>query len=154
MKFYLLTVGRSQPEYQPLVEDYKKRINRFAPFEEVIVQYKAKKNDTASVIMKEEGKKIREKIPKNDEVFLLDENGKEFTSKAFATVLNKQMQTPQNCWFVIGGAFGFSDEMYNVAHQKISLSKMTFTHQMIRLFFAEQFYRAMTIINNHPYHNS
>ena len=154
MKFYLLTVGRSQPEYQLLVEDYKKRINRFVPFIEVSVQYKAKKNDSASVIMKQEGNKIREKIPKNDEIFLLDENGKEFTSKAFASVLNKEMQTPNDCWFVIGGAFGFSDEMYSVAHQKISLSKMTFTHQMIRLFFAEQFYRALTIINNHPYHNS
>jgi len=154
MKFHLLTVGRYQSVYKSFVDDYKKRINRFADFREHSLEYKSHKNDSASVIMKKEGQKILDKIPENDQVFLLDENGKELTSTGFASVLKKQMQTPKDCWFVIGGAFGFSDEVYKTSHHKMSLSKMTFNHQMIRLFFTEQFYRAMTIIHNHPYHNS
>jgi len=154
MKFHLLTVGTSPREYKLLIDDYKKRITRFSHFDEINIQYKAKKNDTSNVIIKQEGKKILEKIPQKERIFLLDDKGKEYSSKGLASFLKNQMLLSQDCWFVIGGAYGFSDEVYASAYEKISLSKMTFNHHMAKLFFTEQFYRAMSILNNHPYHNA
>lgn len=154
MKFHLLTVGRSQTAYKSLIDDYKKRINKYVPFEELTVQYKSGKNQSSTEVKKREGEKILEKIPKTDVIFLLDEKGKQLSSKGLALQLQKQMQLTRDCWFVIGGAYGFSDAVYHSADHLISLSKMTFNHQMVRLFFTEQIYRALTIIHKHPYHNN
>jgi 23S rRNA (pseudouridine1915-N3)-methyltransferase len=154
MNFHLLTVGRSQTDYSSLIDDYMKRINKYAPFNELTVQYKPRKNQSSSEIKKIEGEKILEKIPEKDVIFLLDERGKQLTSKGLALQLQKQMQMTRDCWFVIGGAYGFSDAVYHAADHSISLSKMTFNHQMVRLFFTEQVYRAITIIHKHPYHKS
>ena len=153
MKFHLLTVGKSQSAYKSLIEDYTKRINKYVPFEELTVQYKASKNQSSTEVKKREGEKILEKIPEKDAIFLLDEKGKQLSSKGLALQLQKQMQLTRDCWFVIGGAYGFSDAVYHSADHLISLSKMTFNHQMVRLFFTEQIYRALTIIHKHPYHN-
>lgn len=154
MKFHLLTVGKSQSAYQSLIEEYTKRINKYVNFEALTVQYKAGKNQSSSEVKKLEGQKILEKIPETDVIFLLDENGQLLSSKGLALKLQKQMQLTKDCWFVIGGAYGFSDAVYKSADHMISLSKMTFNHQMVRLFFSEQIYRAMTIIHKHPYHNN
>ena len=153
MKFHLLTVGKSQSAYKSLIEDYSKRINKYVPFEELTVQHKASKNQSSTEVKKMEGEKILEKIPEKDVIFLLDEKGKQLSSKGLALQLQKQMQLTRDCWFVIGGAYGFSDAVYHSADHLISLSKMTFNHQMVRLFFTEQIYRALTIIHKHPYHN-
>lgn len=154
MKFHLLTVGRSQTAYRSLIDDYTKRINKYVHFEELTVKYKAGKNQSSSEVKKLEGEKILEKIPKKDAIFLLDEKGKQLSSKGLALQLQKQMQLTRDCWFVIGGAYGFSDAVYHSADHLISLSKMTFNHQMVRLFFTEQIYRALTIMHKHPYHNN
>ena len=154
MKFHLLTVGKSRTAYGSLIEDYTKRINKYVPFEELTVQYKASKNQSSTEVKKREGEKILEKIPEKDAIFLLDEKGKQLSSKGLALQLQKQMQLTRDCWFVIGGTYGFSDAVYHSADHLISLSKMTFNHQMVRLFFTEQIYRALTIIHKHPYHNS
>ena len=96
----------------------------------------------------------RSKSLPGDYIVLLDEHGKEFTSTQFASYLEKKMSNvAKRLIFVIGGPYGFSQRIYNAAQEKISLSKMTFSHQMIRLIFTEQLYRAMTILNNEPYHH-
>ena len=103
---------------------------------------------------KEEGKLLQNVIENSDYTILLDENGKHFTSREFSDKLNFWMNNSvKKINFIIGGAYGFSDEMYAIANEKISLSKMTFTHQMIRLFFVEQLYRADQILKGKPYHN-
>ncbi len=101
-----------------------------------------------------EGELIKKHIEKGDHIILLDETGKQFTSKEFAGYISqKQMENKKKLVFVLGGAYGFSDEIYKLANEKISLSKMTFPHQMVRLIFSEQLYRAFTIIKNEPYHH-
>jgi len=101
-----------------------------------------------------EGELIKKHIEKGDHIILLDETGKQFTSKEFAGYISqKQMENKKQLVFVLGGAYGFSDEIYKLANEKISLSKMTFPHQMVRLIFSEQLYRAFTIIKNEPYHH-
>ena len=101
-----------------------------------------------------EGEQIIKLLEKGDYVILLDETGKEFTSKEFAGYINKkQVANVKHLVFILGGAYGFSDELYQLANEKMSLSKMTFPHQMVRYIFLEQLYRAFTIINNEPYHH-
>ncbi|MGB0186811.1 MAG: 23S rRNA (pseudouridine(1915)-N(3))-methyltransferase RlmH, partial [Flavobacteriaceae bacterium] len=101
-----------------------------------------------------EGQLILSKISSTDQLFLLDENGKTMDSVEFSKFLQKQMNSgPKQLVFVIGGPYGFSDEVYQKAHGKISLSKMTFSHQMVRLFAVEQLYRGFTILRNEPYHH-
>jgi 23S rRNA (pseudouridine1915-N3)-methyltransferase len=101
-----------------------------------------------------EGEQIIKLLEKGDYVILLDETGKEFTSKEFAGYINKkQVANVKHMVFILGGAYGFSDELYQLANEKMSLSKMTFPHQMVRYIFLEQLYRAFTIINNEPYHH-
>ena len=104
-------------------------------------------------IKKIEGENILKKIKNNNLLFLLDEKGENYNSRKFADFLKIKLKESKTIIFVIGGAFGFSKEVYAKSNGLISLSKMTFSHQIIRLFFTEQLYRAFTILNNHPYHN-
>ena len=118
----------------------------------LIVVGKTKKNNE-NEIKKIEGENILKKIKNNDLLFLLDEKGENYNSRKFADFLKIKLKESKTIIFVIGGAFGFSKEVYAKSNGLISLSKMTFSHQIIRLFFTEQLYRAFTILNNHPYHN-
>lgn len=112
------------------------------------------RNLSVDLLKKEEAKLFLNQIENSDLVILLDEKGKEFTSREFAQKLNNyQNNSIKRVCFLIGGAYGFSDEIYSRANEKLSLSKMTFTHQMIRLFFVEQIYRADQILQGKPYHN-
>ena len=145
MKFNLICIGKTDDrEITNLISNYLPRIPKHWNFEIIeIPDVKNAKNLSPDLLKKEEAKLFLNQIDNADLVILLDEKGKEFTSRQFSEKIN----------FLIGGAYGFSDEMYQRANEKISLSKMTFTHQMIRLFFVEQIYRASTILQGKPYHN-
>jgi len=134
--------------------NYKKRINRYINFEIIEIKVPKFKNGKITDIKKKEGIKILEKISINDQVFLLDEKGDNYNSIEFAKFVENNIILNGKCIiFITGGAYGFSDEVYLRSKSKLSLSKMTFSHQIIRLIILEQLYRAFTIINNHPYHN-
>lgn len=137
------------------IDEYIKRINHYVPFQDIVIQDVRKgKNMPAQVVKKDEGLQILKKISPGDVVVLLDEKGSVNSSREFAAFFQKQMNSGiRNLFFIIGGAYGFSDEVYERSDFKISLSRMTFSHQMVRLIFAEQLYRAMTILNNEPYHH-
>ena len=121
---------------------------------EVIPDIKNVKNLSEAQQKEKEGELILKTLQSGDYLVLLDEKGKEFTSMQFSTYIEKKMHTvPKRLVFVVGGPYGFSEAVYKAAAEKISLSKMTFSHQMIRLIFIEQIYRAMTILNNEPYHH-
>lgn len=156
MKTVLVIVGRTDASWLHLgIDEYIKRIGRYIPFQVSVIQdVKRSKATPEAVLKKEEGVQILKKIAPGDVMVLLDENGTNFSSRDFAGFLQKQMNSGiRNLFFVIGGAYGFSDEVYQRCDFKLSLSKMTFSHQMVRLIFTEQLYRAMTIINNEPYHH-
>lgn len=149
-------VGRTDENWLASgIAEYVKRINRYVPFQEIVIQdVKKGKSMPEGVVKKEEGLQILKRIGTGDVVVLLDEKGNVNSSRGFADFLQKQMNSGiRNLVFVIGGAYGFSDEVYQRSDYKISLSKMTFSHQMVRLIFTEQFYRSMTILNNEPYHH-
>lgn len=156
MKITLLAIGKTNSaEIRNIFDDYAKRINRYTKFEAVYIdnhQQKFSDNEKQKI---KEGELILKKLQAGDYLILLDEKGKEFNSVQFAEQLNSLFnQSIKNIYFVIGGAYGFSDEVYLRSNAKISLSRMTFSHQIIRTIFAEQLYRAFTIINNEPYHHS
>lgn len=156
MKIKLLCVGKNNNSiWFDSMEHYSKRINQYVNFSiEYIPDVKTGKKSNPELVKNEEAKKILLKIKKDDVVILLDEKGKAFSSKTFAkNIENQQNMGVKNLVFIIGGAFGFSEKIYLTFNNKVRLSDMTFSHQMIRLFFCEQLYRAYTIINNHPYHN-
>jgi len=156
MKIVLLVVGKTDAgNWNNALGDYTGRLKHYIPFEtEVIPDIKNTKNISESQQKEQEGLMILKFLQAGDCCVLLDEQGKEFTSKEFALYIDKKMQTvPKRLVFVIGGPYGFSDEVYAKAPEKISLSKMTFSHQMIRPIFAEQLYRAMTILRGEPYHH-
>ncbi|OUU21498.1 MAG: 23S rRNA (pseudouridine(1915)-N(3))-methyltransferase RlmH [Flavobacteriaceae bacterium TMED48] len=156
MKIKLLCVGKNNNSiWFDSMEHYSKRINQYVNFSiEYIPDVKTGKKSNPELVKNEEAKKLLLKIKKDDVVILLDEKGKAFSSKTFAkNVENQQNMGVKNLVFIIGGAFGFSEKIYFTCNNKVRLSDMTFSHQMIRLFFCEQLYRAYTIINNHPYHN-
>lgn len=134
---------------------FEKRIKRFLPFEVVVIpDVKNGKNAAPAQLKQLEGEKILSKLGSDDFLVLLDEKGKQFTSREFASQLNRwTMLSHKRLIFLIGGAFGFSDKVYDRSNAKLSLSKMTFSHQMIRLFLLEQIYRGMAIQKNLPYHN-
>lgn len=138
-----------------LIDDYVNRLKFYISFTlEVIPDIKNAKNLSEDNQKKLEADEILKRINPGDELILLDENGKSFTSEGFSELLQKKMNSGlKNLIFVIGGPYGFSDAVYARATSKISLSKMTFSHQMIRLFFVEQIYRAFTILRNEPYHH-
>lgn len=156
MKIKLLAIGKTaQSELNRLINLYQNRLKHYISFEiEIIPDIKNAKNLSQSQLKEKEAQLILSKIQSGDVVVLLDEKGKQFTSVEFSTYLQKKMNAAtKQLVFVIGGAFGFSDEIYTVATEKISLSKMTFSHQMIRLFITEQLYRSFTILKNEPYHH-
>ena len=154
MKITLLLVGKtSSSDVKAICDDYKKRINHYVKMEEVVVDNAVKVSDTNKAKEKE-GELILKKIVPGDFVILLDDKGKEYSSVQFAAYLGGLFnQSLKNICFVVGGAYGFSDELYKRANAKLSLSKMTFSHQIVRAIFAEQLYRAFTIMHNEPYHH-
>ena len=156
MKITLLLVGKTDKSYiKEAIEVYAKRLVHYIPFEmQIIPDVKNAKKLSTDQLKQKEGELILASVPTGSELVLLDEGGKEFSSKGFATFLEKRMiaGTRQLC-FVVGGAYGFSEEVYQKANLKFSLSKMTFSHQMVRMIFVEQLYRAFTIIKDEPYHH-
>lgn len=156
MKLVLLVVGKTDSAIiSSLTDDYIKKINFYIPFEIKIVQDLKKRIKVSKKEQKTlEAESILKNIQSSDFVVLLDEKGKEYRSKDFAQFIeNKMIRVTKQLVFVIGGPYGFSEEIKKNADEMLSLSKMTFTHQMIRLLFTEQVYRAMTILNNDPYHH-
>lgn len=154
MEIKLIVVGKTKNhELINLISNYVKRINFFNKFQIIEVNSIKTKKNSENEIKKIEGENILKKIKNNDLLFLLDEKGENYNSRKFADFLKIKLKESKTIIFVIGGAFGFSKEVYAKSNGLISLSKMTFSHQIIRLFFTEQLYRAFTILNNHPYHN-
>lgn len=156
MKIKLISIGKTEEPYlREGISVYEGRIKRYLPFEQVVLPaLKNAKNMPVEEQKKKEGEMILQAVAPADMMILLDENGKEHTSVEFAAMLRQQMNSGlKNLIFVIGGPYGFSADVYKRANGKLSLSKMTFSHQMVRLFFTEQLYRAMTILNNEPYHH-
>jgi len=136
-----------------LVEDYEKKINHFISYSSLGLKNKNQKSEK-KLIQKSESNLILKNIKNNDLVILLDEKGKEFSTKDFSKFISdKMMNRTKNIVFIIGGAYGFSSEFKKKFKLKIALSKLTFSHDMARLFFSEQLYRSLTIINKIPYHN-
>ncbi|SDG54407.1 23S rRNA (pseudouridine(1915)-N(3))-methyltransferase RlmH [Psychroflexus sediminis] len=156
MTITLILVGKTDNRHlEALISDYKKRLSHFVNFEiSIIPDLKKRKNMEIELQKEKEGELILKKISNSDFVVLLDEKGSEYSSTKLAGWLQKRMNTGlKNLVFVIGGPYGFSPDVYSRGDQKVSLSKMTFSHQMIRLFFTEQLYRAFTILGNLPYHH-
>ena len=156
MKISLVVIGKTDAAYfVDAINEYKNRLVHYIPFEmEVIPDIKNVKNLREDQQKEKEGELILKTLQPGDYLVLLDEHGKSFTSMEFATYIERKMHgVPKRLVFVIGGPYGFSEAVYKAASEKISLSKMTFSHQMIRLIFVEQIYRAMTILNNEPYHH-
>ena len=156
MKIKLLTIGKTDSRpLQQLIDEYCKRLGFYIPFSmDTIPDIKNTKNLTTKQQKIAEGKELLKKIEKSDAVILLDENGKLYNSIQFSTYLQKKMNSGlKKIVFVIGGPYGFSDDLYNRCNEKGSLSPMTFSHQMVRLFFTEQLYRSFTILRNEPYHH-
>ena len=156
MKFALLVVGRTvEKHYITAINDYVERIKHYTPFDmEVIPELKNTKSLSMEQQKEKEGELILKALQPGDVVVLLDEHGKEFRSIEFAEWAEKEMHTVnKRLVFIIGGPYGFSKDVYAAAQEKISLSKMTFSHQMIRLIFVEQLYRAMNILAGGPYHH-
>lgn len=157
MKVEFWVIGKTSFAYlKEGMQLYEKRLTRYLPFSSVVIpDVKNAKNLSQEELKKKEGQLILNKLEKNDLLILLDENGKTFTSIKFSKWLEQQLQhSARKMIFIVGGAYGFSEEVYARANGKISLSNMTFSHQMIRLFFLEQLYRALTIMKNEPYHHS
>ncbi len=156
MKITLLVIGKTDKDFVIKgIEEYRKRLVHYVPFEMVVIpDIKNTKNMSEQQQKQKEGALILSKVKPADTLLLLDENGKTFSSVQFSQFIEQKMiNGNKNIVFVIGGPYGFSDEVYQAAQGKVSLSKMTFPHQMIRMIFIEQLYRAMTIIKGEPYHH-
>lgn len=156
MKIVLLVIGKTVESYFIQgIEEYSNRLTHYLPFEMTVVpELKNAKNLTFDQQKEKEADALLKFLQPGDYVVLLDEHGKEFTSMAFADYIAKKGHTvSKRLVFIVGGPYGFSPRIYDAAQEKVSLSKMTFSHQMIRLLFVEQLYRAMTILNNEPYHH-
>ncbi len=155
MKITLLAIGKTDKDFvKKGFEEYTKRLSKYVNFEfQVLPDVKNSKNMNEDLQKNKEGDLLKEKF-KNAHVILLDENGKTYSSVGFAKFIDKQiMMGIKHLIFVIGGPYGFSDEVYKLSNGKMSISQMTFSHQMIRMIFAEQLYRAFTIIKGEPYHH-
>ena len=156
MNIKLLAIGKTDDKsLQTLIDDYTKRLSFYIKFDlEVIPDIKNIKNLSEMQQKEKEGELILSKLSPTDQLILLDENGSIFSSVGFSDYLQKKMNTGiKTLVFVIGGPYGFSDTIYKKAQGKISLSAMTFSHQMVRLFVIEQLYRGFTILKNEPYHH-
>lgn len=156
MNITLLVISKTDIAYlQEGISEYCKRLKHYVNFNlEVIPALKVPKGTSPDDIKEREAVLLLKKLEGADRIVLLDEHGKELTSVGFSQYLQKQMNAGVR-WlvFVVGGAYGFAPSVYAAAHDKISLSQMTFNHQMVRLFFVEQLYRAFTILHHEPYHN-
>ena len=154
MNIKLLYIGKNKNNnIETLIENYEDKIKYFINFKIQCLKTKNKSSQKSSII-KFDSEIIFKNLKKEDIIILLDEKGKDFNSIEFSKFLEENMiRGVKNLTFVIGGAYGFSKELREFAKNKISLSKMTFSHDMARLFFIEQLYRSLTIINNIPYHN-
>lgn len=156
MNIKLIAIGKTDNKnLQSLIDEYIKRLSFYIKFDlEIISDIKNAKNLSESQQKEKEGELILAKITRTDQLILLDENGKTFSSFSFSEELQKKMSSGiKTLVFVIGGPYGFSEMVYAKANAKISLSLMTFSHQMVRLFFIEQLYRGFTILKNEPYHH-
>lgn len=156
MNIKLIVVGKTDEKYlQQGIDIYLNRLKHYVNFEMVVIQaLKDQKGASANEIKEREAALLLRQLEKCDRIVLLDEHGTQHTSVEFSQYIQKQMNAGiRNLAFVIGGAFGFASSVYAKANDKVSLSKMTFNHQMVRLFFTEQLYRAFTILHHEPYHN-
>ncbi len=156
MTIKLIAIGKTDSvSLQDLIKEYENRLKHYIKFElDIIPDIKNVKNLSETQQKEKEGELILKKLKATDVLILLDENGKHFGSVEFADFLQKKMNSGiKQLVLVIGGPYGFSDAIYTKAQAKISLSKMTFSHQMVRLFIIEQLYRAFTILKNEPYHH-
>ena len=156
MNIRLIAIGKTDNKaLQSLIDDYTKRLSFYIKFElDIIPDIKNVKSLSESQQKEKEGELILAKITATDQLILLDENGKTFSSVGFSDELQKKMNSGlKTLVFAIGGPYGFSETVYKKASGKISLSQMTFSHQMVRLFFIEQLYRGFTILRNEPYHH-
>lgn len=156
MNIKLIVIGKTDSDaISTIFNNYAKRINKYVKFDMKAVKDVPKTAKTPpEIVRKKEAEQLLQNINETDYVILLDEKGNEFKSTEFADFLNKKFtQSLKNVVFIIGGAYGFDKSVYERGNYMISMSKMTFSHQIIRVIFAEQLYRAFTIINNEPYHN-
>lgn len=155
MKTILILVGKTQSKIFKLgIDDYVSRIEHYMPFSITIIpELKNTKSLSEDQQKQKEGELILKEIQPSDTVVLLDEHGAEFRSVEYANWLKQKQNTARRLIFIIGGPYGFSPDVYARANEKISLSRMTFSHQMVRLIFTEQLYRACTIIKGEPYHH-
>ena len=156
MEIKLIGIGKTdKTELDQLIKSYQNRLMHYVRFSfEIIPDLKNSKNLSERLQKKEEGKIILSKISNSDRLILLDENGQEMNSVGFSNFLQKQMNSGlKRLVLVIGGPYGFSEDVYKKASSKLALSKMTFSHQMVRLFIIEQLYRSFTILKNEPYHH-
>ena len=155
MKSILIVVGKTTDKnFIASIADYCSRIHHYMPFELLVIpELKNTKSLSKNQQKEREGDLIFKILQPTETVVLLDEHGREWDSTAFASWLQKKQQLTRRLVFVVGGPYGFSPAVYNRAQEKLSLSKMTFSHQMVRLIFTEQLYRACTIIKGEPYHH-
>ncbi|MCB2197625.1 MAG: 23S rRNA (pseudouridine(1915)-N(3))-methyltransferase RlmH [Bacteroidetes bacterium] len=156
MKIKFLVIGKTDTDYlKKGIDEYIKRLKHYVPFEMIVIpDLKNTKNLTEDIQKQKEGELILNQLDRADFLVLLDENGKKYSSVNFSQFIEKKMIAGlKTLIFVVGGPYGFSREVYQKANTKISLSDMTFSHQMVRLIFVEQLYRAMTIIRGEPYHH-
>lgn len=155
MKTELILVGKTQNKHFVAgINDYVERLSHYMPFSVVTLpDLKATKNLSEEQQKEREGELILKQLTPADTVVLLDEHGKELRSVEYAEWLQKKQSTSRKLVFVIGGPYGFSEAVYRRADDKLSLSRMTFSHQMVRLIFVEQLYRACTILKGEPYHH-
>ena len=156
MKVRFVVIGKTDEKYLlEGISKYEKRLRHYAQYAmEIIPDIKKSKKSSVELQKVEEGKEILSKVSKSDFIVLLDERGRSFSSKEFSKSLEKKMVSGvSSIVFVIGGPYGFSDEVYQIANEKLSLSKMTFSHQMVRLFFVEQLYRGFSILRGEKYHH-
>jgi 23S rRNA (pseudouridine1915-N3)-methyltransferase len=155
MKITILSIGKTKSSFfQDGINDYLNRLKHYITvIYNILPDLKNTKNISFAVIKNREGELFQKAIPAGHIIVLLDDKGKHYSSKEFAAYFERKLLSGLDICFIIGGAYGFSDELYQMANEKISLSKMTFSHQMVRLIFLEQVYRAFTIIKGEPYHH-
>ena len=156
MKTCLLVIGKTDAAFiREGIAEYEKRLMRYLPYEmKILPDVKNARNMTENLQKEKEGELILEQLQAGDWVVLLDEKGKQYTSVGFADYLaQKMLMGIKRLVFVIGGPYGYAESIYQRTNEKISLSKMTFSHQMVRMIFTEQIYRAMTILKGEPYHH-
>ena len=156
MKIVLLVIGKTNEQYlNEGISQYQKRLQHYTQFEILeIPNIKNSKNFSNIELMRKEGELILKQLQSSDYLVLLDDKGEGFTSNKFAQKLQSWMLTgKKRLVFVVGGSYGFFEDIYIRGNEELSLSKMTFSHQMVRLFFVEQLYRGYTILNNEPYHH-